>query len=320
MGTYEDAIGTFMFFDKENDPKIDDPVFDKPSTLRYYKKSRKILKMKRVFVNPRLEILGDSNHPKCIPNIETIKEAGVPPKYQNDALSVWEKMRNEVIEVRNDYLEKQEKRKEKRQRGIELDSESDEDNYYVSMYKSKVENRKNKDKNIQESDKNKSQLLNKTGPSTLKDNLSDVSFENDQVTDESEDQEDSDISGSGQVAEKMLQQKTTSNLIPRNKELMDDEEIDPELEGMDVEMSVPGTSTTSVDNTQLKRNKFKINQEKPSENISNPESDKEEGSPTLSADQKHKKQKKREAKMQEITERFRRSANLVKLKSDQTKD
>jgi hypothetical protein len=83
-GTYEDAIGTYLFFEKDLNPIIDDPVFDKVPTLKYFKKTRKLLKMQRAFVVPRYEVLGDSSHSQSIPNLDTIREAGVPVKYQED--------------------------------------------------------------------------------------------------------------------------------------------------------------------------------------------------------------------------------------------
>lgn len=73
-----------MFFEKDDHPTVDDPVFDKIPTLKYFKKTRKFLRMQRAFVTPRYEVLGDSEHNKCIPNMETIREAGVPPKYQEE--------------------------------------------------------------------------------------------------------------------------------------------------------------------------------------------------------------------------------------------
>lgn len=83
-GTYEDAVGTYMFFEKDDNPKVDDEVFDKVPTLKYFTKTRKLLKMQRVFMKPRVEVLGDSEHDSCIPNIETLSQAGVPPKYQEE--------------------------------------------------------------------------------------------------------------------------------------------------------------------------------------------------------------------------------------------
>ncbi|XP_048506983.1 uncharacterized protein LOC105684599 isoform X2 [Athalia rosae] len=135
-GTYHDAVGTYMFFEKDESPTVDDPVFDTPPTLKYFAKTRKLLKMERVFAMQRTEVLGDSDHNYCIPNMDTIREAGVPPKYQNDALQFWEKMRNDRMQALTTYLEKQQIREEKRLQGIELDSESDDDNPFA-MYKPK---------------------------------------------------------------------------------------------------------------------------------------------------------------------------------------
>lgn len=137
-GTYEDAVGTYMFFDKDDQPVINDPVFDQVPTLKYFGKTRKVLKMQRVFVKQRVEVLGDSEHSKCIPNIDTIKEAGIPPMYQSQALSFWKDIRDKRIDALCAYLEKQKIREEKKSQGIALDSESDEDNPFA-MYKYKEE-------------------------------------------------------------------------------------------------------------------------------------------------------------------------------------
>lgn len=83
-GVYEDAVGTYMFFEKDNTISVDDPVFEVAPTLRYLTKSRKLLKMQRVFIAPRTEVLGNSVHNESLPNMETIVEAGVPPKYQDE--------------------------------------------------------------------------------------------------------------------------------------------------------------------------------------------------------------------------------------------
>ncbi|XP_046472390.1 uncharacterized protein [Neodiprion pinetum] len=135
-GTYHDAAGTYMFFERDEAPVVDDPAFETPATLKYFAKTRKLLKMERVFTMQRTEVLGDSDHLHYLPNISTIKEAGVPPKYQDDALQFWERMRDDRMEALKIYLEKQEIRDEKRLKGIELDSESDDDNPFA-MYKSK---------------------------------------------------------------------------------------------------------------------------------------------------------------------------------------
>ncbi|KAK0172426.1 hypothetical protein PV328_005743 [Microctonus aethiopoides] len=179
-GTYEDAVGTYMFFDKNTEPVIEDEVFDKTPSLKYYNKSKKVLKMKRVFVKPRLEVLGDSNHPQSIPNLETIKAAGVPPNYQKEALLFWEEMRTERLEALNEYLEKQRQREEKRQQGIELESDSDEDNPFA-MYKptaqkladNTLQTNKNNDKdgeNCLNKQSNTLKILD-PGPSTSKENV-----------------------------------------------------------------------------------------------------------------------------------------------------
>ena len=73
-----------MFFEKDDNPKVDDEVFDKVPTLKYSAKTRKLLKMQRVFTKPRVEVLGDAEHESCIPNEETLAQAGVPPKYQEE--------------------------------------------------------------------------------------------------------------------------------------------------------------------------------------------------------------------------------------------
>ena len=85
-GTYEDAVGTYLFFDKDDNPQTEDPVFDKVPSLKYFGKTRKILKMQRAFLLPRYEVVGDSENSQCIPNIETIKEAGVPQRYQEEGM------------------------------------------------------------------------------------------------------------------------------------------------------------------------------------------------------------------------------------------
>lgn len=77
-------MGTYMFFEKDDNPKVDDEVFDKVPSLKYFAKTRKLLKMQRVFTKPRVEILGDSEHDSIIPNTETLSQAGVPPKYQEE--------------------------------------------------------------------------------------------------------------------------------------------------------------------------------------------------------------------------------------------
>ncbi|XP_071563254.1 uncharacterized protein [Temnothorax nylanderi] len=138
-GTYEDAMGTYMFFEKDDNPKVDDEVFDKVPSLKYFAKTRKLLKMQRVFTKPRVDILGDSEHDSCIPNTETLLQAGVPPKYQEEAMQFWSKVRNDKLEELSMFLAKQKIREEKKSKGILSDSEPDEDNLLVAKIKEKSE-------------------------------------------------------------------------------------------------------------------------------------------------------------------------------------
>ncbi|KAL6447143.1 hypothetical protein ACFW04_001457 [Cataglyphis niger] len=112
-GCYEDAVGTYMFFEKDDNPHVDDVVFDKVPTLKYFAKTRKVLKMQRVFTKPRVEVFGDSEHDSCIPNTDTLSQAGVPPKYQEEALQYWNKIRDDKLEELSICLEKQKIREEK---------------------------------------------------------------------------------------------------------------------------------------------------------------------------------------------------------------
>lgn len=81
-------MGTYMFFENDNNPQVDDIVFDKVPTLKYCAKTRKVLKMQRVFVKPRDEVLGDTEHSGYTPNTETLSQAGVPPKYQEEGRKI----------------------------------------------------------------------------------------------------------------------------------------------------------------------------------------------------------------------------------------
>lgn len=135
-GTYEDDCGTYMFFTKDDNPVVNDPVFDVAPNLKYFAKTRKSLKMRRVFIKPKTEVLGDSEHNECIPNLNTLKQAGVPFNYQEEALSFWKTIRDNRLKALESYLEKQRIREQKRSEGIILESESDEDNPFA-MYKHK---------------------------------------------------------------------------------------------------------------------------------------------------------------------------------------
>ncbi|XP_076161822.1 uncharacterized protein LOC143143873 isoform X2 [Ptiloglossa arizonensis] len=135
-GTYEDVSATYMFFTKNDNSIMDDPVFDASPNLTYFAKTRKFLKMQRIFIKSRTEVLGDSEHYKCIPNLNTLKQAGVPDRYQMEALSFWKTMRNNRLNALHLYLEKQRIREQKKSQGILLESESDEDNPFA-MYRHK---------------------------------------------------------------------------------------------------------------------------------------------------------------------------------------
>ncbi|XP_043791187.1 general transcription factor 3C polypeptide 6 isoform X2 [Apis laboriosa] len=117
-GTYEDVVGTYMFFTKTNDSAISDPVFDIAPNFKYFAKTKKFLKMQRIFIKSRTEVLGDSENNQCIPNSYTLKQAGIPLQYRTE--------------------EKQRIRQQKKSQGIILESESDEDNPFA-MYEHKEE-------------------------------------------------------------------------------------------------------------------------------------------------------------------------------------
>ncbi|CAL7948072.1 unnamed protein product [Xylocopa violacea] len=137
-GAYEDVCGTYMFFTKNDNSVVDDPVFDVAPNFKYFAKTRKFLKMQRIFIKSRTEVLGDSEHNQCVPNLNTLKQAGIPFQYQKEAFSFWETMRNNRLKALHSYLEKQRVRQEKKSQGIMLESESDEDNPFA-MYKHKEE-------------------------------------------------------------------------------------------------------------------------------------------------------------------------------------
>ena len=51
-GTFEDAVGTYMFFEKENKKPVEDEFETEPN-IKYVAKTRKVLKMERIFVTPK---------------------------------------------------------------------------------------------------------------------------------------------------------------------------------------------------------------------------------------------------------------------------
>lgn len=154
-----------MFFTKNDSPMVDDPVFDTASNFKYFAKTRKLLKMQRIFTKSRTEVLGDSENNECIPNPNTLKEAGIPSQYQKEgtknssssiylilhifiiifsvfiALLFWKTLRDNRLNALHSYLEKQRIRQEKKSQGIILESESDEDNpFAIYNHKDEVSN------------------------------------------------------------------------------------------------------------------------------------------------------------------------------------
>lgn len=67
---------------------VDDPVFDVAPNFKYVAKTRKFLKMQRIFIKPRTEVLGDSQNNQCIPNSDTLMQAGIPFQYQEEGNKV----------------------------------------------------------------------------------------------------------------------------------------------------------------------------------------------------------------------------------------
>lgn len=154
-----------MFFTKNDNPTVDDPVFDTAPNFKYFAKTRKFLKMQRIFTKSRTEVLGDSENNECIPNPNTLKQAGIPFQYQEEgtknsssliylilhifitifpvfiALLFWKTLRDSRLNALHSYLEKQRIRQEKKSQGIILESESDEDNpFAIYNHKDEVSN------------------------------------------------------------------------------------------------------------------------------------------------------------------------------------
>ncbi|XP_011314133.1 uncharacterized protein [Fopius arisanus] len=327
-GTYEEAVGTYLFFEKDKNPVIDDPVFDVTPKVKYSTKTRKVLKMKRVFVKPRLEVIGDSDNSQCVPNLEALKEAGVPPNYQEGALNLWKEMRDERLEALNEYLEKQKIREEKRQKGIEPDSESDEENPFA-MYQTKV-------KGAEESPVSKYQsthdgpsmvidpgpsMVIDPGPSTSKDNIP----------------PDEDISPSPKSSQIKNQgylhvfKQRARRKIKKDSESGEDSsskanpEENPEENPVDNQVEVsescpPGDNPGDLSEVQLLREdqspeKSDVENEN-SDAMSQASVDSQDNGVKNISDKKLEKQRKRSAKMKEISERLRKAADEVRSKAN----
>ncbi|XP_039765369.1 general transcription factor 3C polypeptide 6-like isoform X3 [Pararge aegeria] len=54
-GTYENPLGTFMFFEEDPSPNTIDPLFDKLSkkNLKYISKTRKFINIQHAYVKPK---------------------------------------------------------------------------------------------------------------------------------------------------------------------------------------------------------------------------------------------------------------------------
>lgn len=51
-GSYENAAGTYLFFENNKNARAAEPFETQPS-LKYFDKTRKVLQMERVFVTPK---------------------------------------------------------------------------------------------------------------------------------------------------------------------------------------------------------------------------------------------------------------------------
>ncbi|XP_015108536.1 mediator of RNA polymerase II transcription subunit 12 [Diachasma alloeum] len=311
-GTYEDAVGTYMFFEKEKNPVVDDPVFDVPPKLKYSTKTRKVLKMKRVFVKPRLDVMEDSNHSQSVPNLEALKEAGVPPNYQEEALNLWKEMREERLEALNEYLEKQKIREEKRQKGIEPDSESDEESPFA-MYKTKTN-----DGEVSPATGDASAVID-PGPSTSKGNISPLDpepNENAQLPKSS-----SQIKNQGYL--QVYSSQRAKRRVKKKPENTKDSRSKKDCAGGQVGVS---ESAPRDDDHQSKISE-KIPGEPQREDGGSEESESDAMSHTSEAnlqgddvkyisDKKLDKEMKRQAKIREISERLKRTADEIKSKTN----
>ncbi|XP_008545120.1 protein PFC0760c [Microplitis demolitor] len=328
-GTYEDDVGTSLFFEKDPNPPVGDPVFDKPINIKYFGKVDKILKMKRIFVKPRLEVLGDSEHSSCIPNIKTLKDFGIPPSYQDKALKLWTEKRNERLNAMDEYLEKQKQREEKRQQGIEPDSESDDDNPFAIF---KVENTNDplidaNTSSINETN-NEINLTNDSGndndnqqftvidpgPSTSKDSIPWVNPK----TESNSDQNNESINHINHGHIEIVPIRVCPKRLPKkvkctkSGEVVTEDEVqkilnrDPDDVVIDSLLANKGTSDVTIDdNDNADDNEDELN--------STELSDKPE---VIMEDRKTVKEKKREAKMKEITDRLKKKAADEKIYSN----
>ncbi|XP_063984288.1 golgin subfamily A member 6-like protein 24 [Diachasmimorpha longicaudata] len=309
-GTYEDAVGTYMFFEKDKNPVIDDPVFDVPPKLKYSTKTRKILKMKRIFVKPRLDVMEDSSDSPSVPNLDTLREVGVPPNYQEDALNLWKELQDVRLEALNEYLEKQKVREEKRQKGIELDSESDEESPFA-LYKTKKDRREEAPVTEKES------TVTDPGPIPKEDNPPGDSESNDNPEPQ---KSSSQIKNQG-----YLQVYTSLRAKRKVKKKRDSNNESDAKEDGDEQMPVSESEPHDDDQPESSEG---IPEELKREDEGSPRESETEAIPQTSevklqredieyvSDKKADKEMKRQAKIREISERLKRTADGVKSKTN----
>ncbi|KAH0564525.1 DNA ligase 1 [Cotesia glomerata] len=333
-GTYEDDMGTSLFFEKDPNAVVDDPVFDLPNNIKYFGKVDKVLKMKRIFVKQRVEVLGNSEHPSCLPNMKTIQDFGIPSDYQENALKLWTEKRNERMNALDEYIEKQKQREEKRRQGIELNSESDDDMPYAFN----IDNPNDppidlttiaNDKNTKPNYKSKYREINQgltvidPGPSTSKDS---VPWINPKLEADSDSDDESLPRDEG---EGVLTREPEQSTNESNEDNIDENEA-AEILNRDpddiVASCLRANDETPMDQDTPLNDNYKNNDNDKDGDNENDDTDMNEEEITNSEssdkledtieDKKAEKEKKREAKMKEITDRLKKKARDEKTISE----
>ncbi|KAG8034505.1 hypothetical protein G9C98_007581 [Cotesia typhae] len=321
-GTYEDDVGTSLFFKKDPNAVIDDPVFDKANNIKYFGKVDKILKMKRIFVKPRVEVLGNSEHPSCMPNMKTIQDFGIPPDYQKNALKLWTEKRNERMNALDEYIEKQKQREEKRRQGIELNSESDDDMPYALNIENPNEPPIDltsiaNDKNTKPNYKSKYREINQgltvidPGPSTSKDS---VPWINPKLEADS-DSDDESLKRDEVEPTRKPEQSSDEN----NEDNIDENEaaeiLNRDPDDIVASCLLANDETPMDQDTPLNDDDNNGDNENDDTDMNEEEINNSESSDTIE-DKKAEKEKKREAKMKEITDRLKKKARDEKTISE----
>ncbi|XP_064292065.1 uncharacterized protein LOC128669755 isoform X3 [Plodia interpunctella] len=79
MGKFENAVGTYMFFEEDLCPQTEDPLLDRlpEKNLKYVSKTRKLLEMKQAYVTAKeaQEIQSQSSDKES--DIETISFSNI---------------------------------------------------------------------------------------------------------------------------------------------------------------------------------------------------------------------------------------------------